>query len=258
MFKTKNDLSETIRGKAVELLNARLADCTDLQNTDQTGPIGTSRGRTSSRFTNCSTRSTRRWRITSTTSPSGPCSSAASPKEQRGWWRSAPRSPSIRSMPPMAELMWKRYHRPLLHSVKMARRAIEEANAFGGPGHGRPVHGSVARYRQMVVVSSRRIFRRSDERNAVWMFSEDSPMKTLPSDIAFTPAGENRFQSQKGSRESYARMETETRLGKTTATPDLAEFLSALDMFLSRHGERRRATVHPVSRRLAGILEGDR
>src|SRR6266699_3732785 len=31
MFKTKNDLSEAIRIKAVELLNARLADCTDLQ-----------------------------------------------------------------------------------------------------------------------------------------------------------------------------------------------------------------------------------
>ena len=31
MFKTKNDLSETIRVKAVELLNARLADAIDLQ-----------------------------------------------------------------------------------------------------------------------------------------------------------------------------------------------------------------------------------
>jgi starvation-inducible DNA-binding protein len=31
MFKTKNDLSETTRGKAVELLNARLADAIDLQ-----------------------------------------------------------------------------------------------------------------------------------------------------------------------------------------------------------------------------------
>jgi starvation-inducible DNA-binding protein len=31
MFKTKNDLSETTRIKAVELLNARLADCIDLQ-----------------------------------------------------------------------------------------------------------------------------------------------------------------------------------------------------------------------------------
>jgi starvation-inducible DNA-binding protein len=31
MFKTKNDLSETVRGKAVELLNARLADAIDLQ-----------------------------------------------------------------------------------------------------------------------------------------------------------------------------------------------------------------------------------
>ena len=31
MFKTKNDLSETIRGKAIELLNARLADAINLQ-----------------------------------------------------------------------------------------------------------------------------------------------------------------------------------------------------------------------------------
>jgi starvation-inducible DNA-binding protein len=31
MFKTKNDLSEAIRLKAVELLNVRLADCIDLQ-----------------------------------------------------------------------------------------------------------------------------------------------------------------------------------------------------------------------------------
>jgi starvation-inducible DNA-binding protein len=31
MFKTKNDLSEATRVKAIELLNARLADCADLQ-----------------------------------------------------------------------------------------------------------------------------------------------------------------------------------------------------------------------------------
>ena len=31
MFKTKNDLPEAVRVKAVELLNARLADCKDLQ-----------------------------------------------------------------------------------------------------------------------------------------------------------------------------------------------------------------------------------
>jgi starvation-inducible DNA-binding protein len=31
MFKTKNDLAEGVRGKAVELLNARLADAVDLQ-----------------------------------------------------------------------------------------------------------------------------------------------------------------------------------------------------------------------------------
>jgi starvation-inducible DNA-binding protein len=31
MFKTKNDLSESVRTKSIELLNARLADCIDLQ-----------------------------------------------------------------------------------------------------------------------------------------------------------------------------------------------------------------------------------
>ena len=31
MFKTKNDLPEATRAKVAELLNARLADCTDLQ-----------------------------------------------------------------------------------------------------------------------------------------------------------------------------------------------------------------------------------
>jgi starvation-inducible DNA-binding protein len=31
MYKTKNDLSESVRSKAVGLLNARLADCIDLQ-----------------------------------------------------------------------------------------------------------------------------------------------------------------------------------------------------------------------------------
>ena len=31
MFKTKNDIPETTRVKVIELLNARLADCIDLQ-----------------------------------------------------------------------------------------------------------------------------------------------------------------------------------------------------------------------------------
>jgi hypothetical protein len=33
MFKTKNNLPEATRVKAIELLNARLADCKDLQST---------------------------------------------------------------------------------------------------------------------------------------------------------------------------------------------------------------------------------
>ena len=38
MFKTKNDLPETTRVKVVELLNARLADCIDLQTQTKQAP----------------------------------------------------------------------------------------------------------------------------------------------------------------------------------------------------------------------------
>jgi predicted pyridoxine 5'-phosphate oxidase superfamily flavin-nucleotide-binding protein len=54
-------------------------------------------------------------------------------------------------------------------------------------------------------------------------------MREYPSDIAFTPAVKA-IQAEKGSRSSYAKMEQ--RGGwKTTVTPDLAAFLSELDMF---------------------------
>ncbi len=52
---------------------------------------------------------------------------------------------------------------------------------------------------------------------------------TFSSDIAFTPAVKT-IQSQKGSRASYARME-QGGSWQTTVTPQLAEFLSSLDMF---------------------------
>ena len=54
-------------------------------------------------------------------------------------------------------------------------------------------------------------------------------MRHYPSDIAFTPAVKA-IQSEKGSRNSYSRME----LGgswETTVTPELEAFLAALDMF---------------------------
>lgn len=54
-------------------------------------------------------------------------------------------------------------------------------------------------------------------------------MKTLPSDVAFTPAVKA-VQTAKGSRASYARMEHGDGW-RTTVTPDLAEFLADLDMF---------------------------
>jgi predicted pyridoxine 5'-phosphate oxidase superfamily flavin-nucleotide-binding protein len=53
--------------------------------------------------------------------------------------------------------------------------------------------------------------------------------REYPSDIAFTPAVKE-IQSEKGSRGSYARMERSAGW-QTTVTPDLAEFLSGLDMF---------------------------
>ncbi len=54
-------------------------------------------------------------------------------------------------------------------------------------------------------------------------------MKTVPSDIAFTPAVKA-IQERMGSRKSYARMEHGDGW-QTTVTPDLAEFLADLDMF---------------------------
>jgi len=54
-------------------------------------------------------------------------------------------------------------------------------------------------------------------------------MRSIPSDVAFTPAVKA-VQTRKGSRRSYARME-ESRGWQTEATPDLAEFLAELDMF---------------------------
>ena len=53
-------------------------------------------------------------------------------------------------------------------------------------------------------------------------------MRQYPSDIAFTPAVKA-VQAAKGSRESYAK--AERRGWRTRVTPDLAEFLSGLDMF---------------------------
>ncbi len=54
-------------------------------------------------------------------------------------------------------------------------------------------------------------------------------MRKTPSDVAFTPAVKE-IQIQKGSRQSYAKME-QSRGWRTEVTPDLAQFLSDLDMF---------------------------
>jgi uncharacterized protein len=54
-------------------------------------------------------------------------------------------------------------------------------------------------------------------------------MRTIPSDIAFTPAVKA-IQTAKGSRQNYARMER-GRGWRTIVTPDLREFLAGLDMF---------------------------
>ena len=54
-------------------------------------------------------------------------------------------------------------------------------------------------------------------------------MNQYPSDIGFSPAVKA-IQSEKGSRDSYAKMEQ--RGGwKTTITPELQSFISQLDMF---------------------------
>lgn len=54
-------------------------------------------------------------------------------------------------------------------------------------------------------------------------------MYQVTSDIAFTPAVKS-IQAEKGSRQSYARME-EGGSWETTVTPELKAFLSELDMF---------------------------
>lgn len=54
-------------------------------------------------------------------------------------------------------------------------------------------------------------------------------MSTSPSDIAFTPAVKA-IQAQKGSRSSYARMESQGGW-QTKVSPDLAGFIESLDMF---------------------------
>jgi hypothetical protein len=54
-------------------------------------------------------------------------------------------------------------------------------------------------------------------------------MRQYPSDIAFTPAVKT-IQKAKGSRTNYAKVE-QGRGWRTRVTPDLAEFLSGLDIF---------------------------
>lgn len=54
-------------------------------------------------------------------------------------------------------------------------------------------------------------------------------MRTFASDIAFTPSVKA-IQTQKGSRSSYARMESGGSW-ETTVTPELEAFLAELDMF---------------------------
>ena len=54
-------------------------------------------------------------------------------------------------------------------------------------------------------------------------------MRQFASDIAFTPAVKG-IQAEKGSRSSYARMEWGGSW-QTTVTPELAAFLSDMDMF---------------------------
>ena len=61
------------------------------------------------------------------------------------------------------------------------------------------------------------------------MMSEMFPMRTIPSDIAFTPAVKA-IQERKGSRKGYARMEKSVGW-QTSVTPELATFLAELDMF---------------------------
>ena len=57
-------------------------------------------------------------------------------------------------------------------------------------------------------------------------------MSQYPSDIGFSPAVKA-IQVEKGSRDSYAKMEQKGGW-KTTVTPELEAFISQLDMFYRR------------------------
>ncbi len=75
------------------------------------------------------------------------------------------------------------------------------------------------------------------------------------SDIAFTPAVKA-IQSAKGSRQSYARMES--RGGwQNLVTPELADFIATLDMFYMGTANRRGTALHTVSGRPQRIPQGD-
>ena len=96
MFKTKNDLSETIRANAIELLNARLADAIDLQTQTKQAHWNVKGPNFIALHELFDKINEDRARITSMTVPSALCSSEASPRERPGWRRNAARWPSTR------------------------------------------------------------------------------------------------------------------------------------------------------------------
>ena len=87
MFKTKNDLPEAVRAKVIDLLNARLADCIDLQTQTKQAHWNV-KGPNFIGCTSFLTRFTPQWGNTSTRLPSARCSWVG--------WLTGPCAPSPR------------------------------------------------------------------------------------------------------------------------------------------------------------------
>ena len=81
-------------------------------------------------------------------------------------------------------------------------------------------------------------------------------MNQYPSDIGFSPAVKA-IQSEKGSRDSYAKMEQKGGW-KTTVTPELQSFISQLDMFYLGTASAAGAALYSVPRWCARFPESHR
>ncbi len=152
MFKTKNDLPETTRVKAIELLNARLADCIDLQTqTKQAhwnvkGPnfialhelFDKINEEVEEYVDDIAERAVQLGGVADGTARIVAKRIVTAPNTRRSRWTAASHVEALSSA--------------LAVFGKAARRAIDGGQRLRRPGHGRPVHGGLARHRQIALV----------------------------------------------------------------------------------------------------------